>query len=53
MKLVLVHLFALVFGNGKLVGEYSELVGLSQYVDVFYSSKPLQRGRLASCAIRV
>ena len=38
-----------IWDNGKLVGEYSEPVRLSQYVDVFYSSKPLQRGvRLAS-----
>ena len=39
-----------IWDNGKLVGEFSEPVRISQYVDVFYSSKPLLRGMHLSSA---
>ena len=38
-----------IWDGGELIGNFSEPVRLSQFVDVFYSSKPLQRGvRLSS-----
>ena len=39
-----------IWDNGSLVGEFSEPVRISQYVDVFYSSKPLHRGMRLSSA---